>query len=901
MDQSREQSTKRQILESLPSNPERFSVIHEVIRDIIFDLEVVGEDHYVLKFVNKVLDEAVDIDKGQIIGKSLKELIPGHLLPGLLDKFREAIRTKSLIKWEQRINFPKKAIYGEFQIIPVINNEGICKNLVGSFHDVTEWKNAEEQMRMSEERWKTYMTKSPDGIVITSIAGIVEEATPKTLKMFGYHKKADVIGKILFDFIDPAYHEKGLNHIKTIIEGGETDAEQYLAYRKDGSSMFVEVNTELIRNSQGEPVNLIHIVRDITRRKTIENTLIEREAEYHRLYQMIRLMSDTMPDMMWAKDLEKNYIFANKAICEILLNAKSTSEPIGKNDLFFAERERNSRPDDPEWHSFGEICMDTDDTTLKELKQMQFDEFGNVKGKFIYLDVHKAPLFNHDGKLIGIVGSGRDITERKQSEKTISMLAQAIRSVSECVSITDMSDRIIYVNNAFLKIYGYEEQELLGRQIQMVRSPQNCDEYVKDILPATLKGGWHGELFNLRKDGTEFPVYLSTSVIRDENNNPLALIGVTTDITDRKKAEAELHESETRNKALLSAIPDLMFIFSREGVFTDFHAKNTHMLFMEPELFLGKNIYEVLPPGLAEETMLHLQEVFDTGKTSIFDYNMKIGNDTWAYESRIVPCGEDRALSIVRDITDQKKMESQIIQTERLAALGEMSAGMAHEINQPLNTLSILFDNILFEARENHQVKEDYLVSKSEKIFNNILRIKNLIDHVREFSRSREGFVLMPFDINESIRNALSMVTEQFRLAGIQLDVDLDSALPEVKGNTYKFEQIILNLIINSKDAIIEKKNELNESFAMFISIKTSKTANYIKVEVEDNGIGIKEEHMSKVLQPFYTTKETGKGTGLGLSISYGLIKEMGGNIDIQSRVMNGTSISITIPVKPEK
>jgi PAS domain S-box-containing protein len=133
----------------------------------------------------------------------------------------------------------------------------------------------------------------------------------------------------------------------------------------------------------------------------------------------------------------------------------------------------------------------------------------------------------------------RDITQRKQAEKQISMLAHAVRSISECVSITDMEDTVLFVNEAFLKTYGYDEHELLGKHISVVRPPTNLPEVVREILPATLRGGWYGELFNRRKDGSEFPVFLSTSVIRDEKGQPVALVGVAADITERKRAEEE--------------------------------------------------------------------------------------------------------------------------------------------------------------------------------------------------------------------------------------------------------------------------------------------------------------------------------------------------------------------------
>ncbi len=145
----------------------------------------------------------------------------------------------------------------------------------------------------------------------------------------------------------------------------------------------------------------------------------ESNRKFRELSTLMRLMTDNMPDMLWAKNLNKEFIFTNKAICRNMLGAVDTDEPLGKNDLFFAMRQRNSRPDNPEWHTFGEICQDSDSITLEELKPMQFDEFGNVMGKFLFLDVHKAPLFDDHGELIGIVGSARDITERKALEEEL--------------------------------------------------------------------------------------------------------------------------------------------------------------------------------------------------------------------------------------------------------------------------------------------------------------------------------------------------------------------------------------------------------------------------------------------------------------------------------------------------
>jgi signal transduction histidine kinase len=151
------------------------------------------------------------------------------------------------------------------------------------------------------------------------------------------------------------------------------------------------------------------------------------------------------------------------------------------------------------------------------------------------------------------------------------------------------------------------------------------------------------------------------------------------------------------------------------------------------------------------------------------------------------------------------------------------------------------------------------------------------------------------FDVNESIRNAMSMVSEQFRNKLIDVKLTTDDSLPAVFGNTYQFEQVILNLLINSKDAIEEREDVIGQVIEKRIRIKASQAFDQIIIEVKDNGIGIKPENLEKIMLPFYTTKEAGKGTGLGLSITFGIIKEMKGEISFHSEPGNGTIVTIKL------
>lgn len=171
------------------------------------------------------------------------------------------------------------------------------------------------------------------------------------------------------------------------------------------------------RADDNRPITAVGTTVNISARKAVEESRRLSEERSRTLAAMLRLMCDNVPDMIWAKDLEKRYVFANKAICDRLLNAADTSEPVGKTDMYFAERERQRHPELADWHTFGELCQDSDTVTLERGRPSRFEEFGNVKGRYVVLDVHKAPFFDEAGQLIGTVGPGRDITDRRRLEE----------------------------------------------------------------------------------------------------------------------------------------------------------------------------------------------------------------------------------------------------------------------------------------------------------------------------------------------------------------------------------------------------------------------------------------------------------------------------------------------------
>ena len=212
----------------------------------------------------------------------------------------------------------------------------------------------------------------------------------------------------------------------------------------------------------------------------------------------------------------------------------------------------------------------------------------------------------------------------------------------------------------------------------------------------------------------------------------------------------------------------------------------------------------------------------------------------------------------------------------------------------------MVMDKILFETAKTEVVDMEFLNNKSDKIFENITRIRDIIDHVRAFSRSKDDYIPTAFSVNSSILNASSMIVEQFKYHGINLNLQLEPKIPQIVGNTYKFEQVILNLLANAKDAVTEKKNQ-KQDVEMQVGIRSWHENQCIFVDVTDNGTGISKDDINNVMLPFYTTKEEGKGTGLGLSICYQIIKDLNGTIEITSDSSLGTKFQLVIPIQKKK
>ncbi len=394
------------------------------------------------------------------------------------------------------------------------------------------------------------------------------------------------------------------------------------------------------------------------------------------------------------------------------------------------------------------------------------------------------------------------------------------------------------------------------------------------------------------------------------------------EISERNRAEEHLRESEEKYRSILESMEEGYYEFDISGCLTFFNDAFYTIIGYSREELMAASYRKFTAPKYVKSVFRAFNNVYVSQKPSRdFDWQIVRNDGEIRHLEASVSLikgteGLPRGFrGIIRDVTDRnlaeqslkkayqelKHTQSQLVQSGKLASIGELAAGVAHELNQPLMVIRGNAQLVKrFISKGNYEIED--LLKQMEPIERNTKRMMNIINHLRTFSRqSKSQFYAL--DVNQVIEESFLMVGEQLRLRNIEIIKNLDPALPRIDGDTNQLEQVFLNLITNARDAITEKNasDTLRDGFTDSIQItsRLSETdSGMVEILFKDTGNGIDDSACSSIFDPFFTTKEVGKGTGLGLSISYGIISDHNGKIEIAETGSAGTTIKVTLPIE---
>jgi len=520
-----------------------------------------------------------------------------------------------------------------------------------------------------------------------------------------------------------------------------------------------------------------------------------------------------------------------------------------------------------------------------------------------------SQIQNYTSDLEKMVGARTQ--ELKESREKYRDLSRFLNSILDSATeygiiALDFYGRIMEFNKGAERLLGWKKEEVINKEnIAVTIIPEDKKSGVQEWMSKRTRaeGVCELEMTRVRKNGQHFPVLTTVTAIMDPSGKSSGFVEIIRDITVRKNLERQLRETKEFLEHIMESSVDGILTTDLKGKLTYVNRAMEEMLGYPRGEILGSHISNFYVRGmpLAREIM-DLLKVSERAENFEMEVRTKSGKALTILTSLFLLRNEDGVIigtaGIFKDITEQKALEAKLkdaqaylVEASKMRALGELVAGVAHELNNPLmasqTILHVILKNLPVGWPERERLE---LIRKCND------RIEKIVDHLREFSRQTKP-EFQEIDVNQPVENALMITGQQLLNHGITLVRHLAGGLPKVMGDPNQLEQVFLNLISNARDAIDDAAGRKKE-LTIRSSISEDGGAPSVVVSVKDTGTGIPPENLSKIFEPFFSTKPVGKGTGLGLSLCFGIVEAHGGKIDIKSKVGEGTEISVILPTR---
>ncbi len=751
------------------------------------------------------------------------------------------------------------------------------------------------------ERMQIIIEHSNELFYIHDTNQILSYVSPTSTKILGYTPEEMMINWTNFATDNPL-NQKGLKITDLAIQTGERQPPYLVEIRKkDGSHALLEVDESPVKDPSGRVVAIVGALRDVTEKIHAEEAL-RAERDKARLYLDISSVIFVALDKTGAVKL------LNKKGCQVLGLTKE--EIMGKN-----------------WfeHRIPERFKKETRVVFKQMMAGNIAPFEYVENAILSADGkeriiawHNTQIVDKDGAITGTLSSGEDITERKIAEKALQESEERFRDMAEMlpeiIYEIDAQGNLTFVNQSAFTQFQYTEEEFIhGLNALEMIVPEDRERGMNNIMKI-LSGKHVGlkEYRALRKDGSSFPaLFHSAAIIRD--GQPAGLRGIIIDITERKKMEEALHESEANYRQLFHHAP--------AGIY-EFDMKNRHFLSVNDVMceYTGYSEAEFMKLDvidlLSEDSLMILGKLLEKAAAGDsnpdpVEYRIKGKNqrEFWvlihsrfSYDSHGNPW---KVTGVAHDVTqrrhaeeENKRLENKLIQAQKMEALGTLSGGIAHDFNNLMTGILGNTSLMLFDLDENHMH------------YDRLKQIEQLVKRGASLTRqllglSRQGkFQALPINLNRLIRESVDIYGRTKK--DIQIHTKFQENIWTVVVDRGQIEQVLLNLFINAWQAMPQGGNLSVETKNCFLDQTATKVHNlphgqYVEIAVTDTGIGMDKATQQKVFDPFFTTKEMERGTGLGLASVYGIIQNHEGIINVRSEPGKGATFTFYLPVSEKE
>jgi len=902
---------------------------------------VIKPDHTVV-FWNKACEALTGYPAASQIGKSdhwkpfyavRRQTLADVVLDGIIEvlpQLYEQHRGSTLLKhglhaegWYANMN--GKDRYLIFDAAPVYDDSGQLTGVIETLQDITPQKQMEEALALSEGRLRAVIDTEPECVKLVSRDGTIQEMNPAGLAMLEADTPQQVVGQPMLPHIVQEHHSGAQALLKTVFQGGSGTLE-FEIVGKRGTHRWLETHAAPLRNARGDIYAMLGVTRDVTERREWERKLEEQ-------LQFLQVLIDTIPMPVFYKDAQGVYQVCNTAFAAFLGQAKANI--IGKSVYDLAPKELADR-------------YYARDRELLENPGIQIYESPVKHADGTHHDVifNKAAYTDGAGAIAGLLGVMQDITERKTAEQTIQrnydtqtainwILNISLKSISLERVLKEALDVILSI--PWLSFESRGSIFLVDKDTQtlVMTAQRGLSEQIRDqcrILPfgkclcgrAAARGEVQfADALDARHEGSyegsdrhghycvpmqyERKIIGVINIYLDEGHQQAqheidflsAIASALAGIIQRKRIEEErsglmlaISRSQKEWQDTFDSIADLIFIVSKDFRILKANRAFSAYLGLQPPAVINRKCLDLVhetgsqvpngtQPTDREEGKAEPQELFDKLTGRMFRIS------TYPYAS---PDGAVLgSIHVARDITEEKEKETRLIMSERLASLGQMASGIAHEINNPLAAIAGCAEGLLGRVRQ-ERYDAAFFANYLAIIQEEIVRCKTITTGMLSYVR-KSSPVQKDVDIQAILDHALEIFAIQGRLREVEV---VRTPWPEkliVRGNDGELKQAFLSIITNALDAMEDRG---------ILTIRTENDGSSLSVRISDTGSGIAQEFINKIFEPFFSTKTDKGGTGLGLAIANKIVSNHGGRIDVVSEQGSGTTFTLMLPLRDQ-